>query len=100
MRLTLAEVPDAVACPFCGGYVRGHQWIGAGTCSIVAVFPEPLTGMTIIEHALLYAGGSMLVRPDDIEQYYPLAKWIESHNRQGAQVYRRTVGVIKGWERV
>lgn len=36
-------VPRDVACPHCGGYVRGHQWIGAEVCSIVAVFAEPVT---------------------------------------------------------
>lgn len=27
-------IPPDVACPFCGGYVRGHQWIGARSCSV------------------------------------------------------------------
>jgi len=30
----LPGIPAAVACPFCGGYVRGHQWIGSTDCSI------------------------------------------------------------------
>jgi len=30
----LTPMPAEVACPHCGGYVRGHQWIGVDTCSI------------------------------------------------------------------
>lgn len=37
-----ADIPPEVACPFCGGYVRGHQWISAVSCSIIAVFDEPV----------------------------------------------------------
>jgi hypothetical protein len=35
-------VPPEVACPHCRGYVRGHQWIGRDTCSILDVFDEPV----------------------------------------------------------
>lgn len=34
------RVPETMACPHCGGYVRGHQFIGADTCSIVEPFDE------------------------------------------------------------
>lgn len=27
-------VPECVACPHCGGYVRGHIWISANACSV------------------------------------------------------------------
>lgn len=32
--LPMAGIPPQVACPHCGGYVRGHQWIGQLECSI------------------------------------------------------------------
>ena len=40
------DVPPEVACPHCGGYVRGHQWIGTDRCSVDHVewdgyVPEP-----------------------------------------------------------
>lgn len=37
-----SAIPPEVACPFCGGYVRGHQWIGAESCSVIEVFAEPV----------------------------------------------------------
>ena len=37
-----ASVPPEMACPFCGGYVRGHLWIAADRCSVSEVFPEPI----------------------------------------------------------
>jgi len=36
------EIPPNVACPHCGGYVRGHMWIGAEDCSITKIDWEPL----------------------------------------------------------
>ena len=30
------DVPIEMKCPFCGGYVRGHQWIGQRDCSIIS----------------------------------------------------------------
>ncbi len=42
-------IPPEVACPHCGGYVRGHQWIGQPNCSVNAVFTEPITHETIID---------------------------------------------------
>lgn len=41
------RVPADMACPFCGGYVRGHQFISADTCSIIEPFYEP--GIAITE---------------------------------------------------
>jgi hypothetical protein len=35
-----AGIPPEVACPHCGGYVRGHQWIGADSCSITDRWPD------------------------------------------------------------
>ncbi len=34
------NIPSAVACPHCGGYVRGPQWIGRDNCSILVVLDE------------------------------------------------------------
>jgi hypothetical protein len=33
-RLIPYEVDPRVACGFCGGFVRGHQWISTDTCSL------------------------------------------------------------------
>lgn len=56
-------VPGDVACPHCGGYVRGHQWIGAEVCSIVAVFAEPVTREVIDARAGRRALGPALAAP-------------------------------------
>jgi hypothetical protein len=34
LRAAGVRIKPEVACPFCGGYVRGHQWIGAKNCSV------------------------------------------------------------------
>jgi hypothetical protein len=34
---TFSNVPANVACPHCGGYVRGHKWIGEDGCSVNSV---------------------------------------------------------------
>lgn len=31
------QIPECVACPHCGGYVRGHHWISANACSVSRV---------------------------------------------------------------
>jgi predicted RNA-binding Zn-ribbon protein involved in translation (DUF1610 family) len=33
----LPGISANVACPWCGGYVRGHQWIGQSNCSITTM---------------------------------------------------------------
>jgi hypothetical protein len=45
-------IPAPLQCPFCHGYVRGHQWIGSDSCSIVEIFSESLlmVSVTICEH--------------------------------------------------
>lgn len=37
-------VPECVACPHCGGYVRGHLWISANACSVSQI-PRKELGM-------------------------------------------------------
>lgn len=32
--LSTNKIPNEVACPWCAGYVRGHQWIGTNGCSV------------------------------------------------------------------
>lgn len=56
----------------------------------------------VVEHAILYAGGSMLVRPNDpeVERIYPLTEWIHGERRSGGKVYRRTVVVVEDWQEV
>jgi hypothetical protein len=53
-----------------------------------------------VEHAILYSGGSMLVRPNDpgVEAVWPLADWIRAHRRNGGRVYRRRVVVVEDWQ--
>lgn len=53
----------------------------------------------ITEHAVLYAGGSMLVRPQfpELEDIFPLEKWIVAEQKSGAKVYRRRVIVVDDW---
>ena len=43
-------IPAEVACPWCGGYVRGHQWIGTDSCSVSKVFDEPVRGVIALVH--------------------------------------------------
>jgi hypothetical protein len=50
----------------------------------------------IVEHATKSKGGTMFVRPQGIEQYYPLADYIKNEGT----VYRRTVIVVSDWEEV
>lgn len=59
--------------------------------------PEP-----IVEHAIMMSGGGMQVRNGDpeIEDIFPLAKWIPAQQRFGGKVYRRTVIVVEDWEEV
>lgn len=56
----------------------------------------------VVEHAILMSGGSMQVRPGDpeTERIYPLARWIEHHQRFGGKVYTRTVIIVEDWREV
>jgi hypothetical protein len=53
--------------------------------------PEQLT-----EYATTSKGGTMFVRPQGIEEYYPLADYVKNEGK----VYRRTVIVVSDWEEV
>jgi len=53
-----------------------------------------------VEHAQLYSGGSMLVRPATYDLVYPLDEWIEHSTRHGGRVFRRTILVIEDWHEV
>lgn len=55
---------------------------------------------TVVEHGLLMSGGGVHVRPDGIEHVYPLADWIEAHQRLGSHVMRRRVIVVEDWNEV
>lgn len=54
------------------------------------------------EYATRYMGGGMMVRPNDpeIEEIYPLDRWIEAERRGGAHIYTRMVQVIEDWRDV
>ena len=59
--------------------------------------------MTLVaEYAILMAGGSMMVRPNDpdIEKIYPVVDWVKAHQRNGGKVYTRTVHIIDDWVEV
>jgi hypothetical protein len=53
----------------------------------------------MIEYALLMSDGSMQVRPTDpeIDEIYPLDKWIKNQQRFTHRVYRREIKVIADW---
>ena len=57
---------------------------------------------TKVEHAVMMSGGGYHVRNDDpeIEDIYPLAKWIKSESRFGGKVYRRSIIVLDDWREV
>ena len=59
-------------------------------------------GEPITEHGILMSGGGMQTRPNDpeIEDIFPLARWVASHQRFGGKVYRRTVIVVEDWVEV
>jgi hypothetical protein len=45
-RPLITGIPSEVACPHCGGYVRGHLWIATDTCSVMTtedVFEDAYT---------------------------------------------------------
>jgi hypothetical protein len=56
----------------------------------------------MIEYALLMSDGSMQVRPTDpeIDEIYPLDKWIKNQQRFTHRVYRREIKVIADWTEV
>jgi hypothetical protein len=56
----------------------------------------------ITEHAQLYSGGSMLVRPNDpeLDALWPIENWIEVQSRSGGWVFRRRIIVVSDWEEV
>lgn len=57
---------------------------------------------TITEHATAFKSGDMKIRCDDpeVEEVYPLARWIVHQQRYGGRVYRRRVIVVDDWEEV
>lgn len=58
---------------------------------------EPIT-----EHAIRMSGGGMQIRNGGphVEKIFPLAEWIESEQRYGGRVWRRTVIVVDDWREV
>jgi len=56
----------------------------------------------MIEYALLMSDGSMQVRPTDpeIDEIYPLDKWIKNQRRFTRKVYQREIEVIADWTEV
>lgn len=61
---------------------------------------EIVMPITVTEHAIGMSGGSMQVRPDDIEHIYPLVEWIENHQRHGGKVFTRKIIVVEDWHEV
>ncbi len=59
-------------------------------------------GQDTVEHAQLFAGGSMLVRNPhpDVERIYPVADWIRHEQGHGGKIYRRRIVVIEDWTEV
>lgn len=63
---------------------------------------DPDAYSAVVEHAVRYTGGAMLVRnpSPDIEAIFPLDLWVTSEKRFGGKVYRRTIVVIDDWKEV
>lgn len=59
-------------------------------------------GEPIVEHGLLMRSGGMQVRSDDpeIEDAYPLERWIPNQQKFGGKVYTRKVIVVEDWTEV
>lgn len=55
-----------------------------------------------VEHAIEMSGGGMHVRADydGRERVYPLAEWIEHHQRDGGRVHKRRIIVVEDWTEV
>jgi hypothetical protein len=60
------------------------------------------SGPPVVEHALGYKSGDMQVRASgpDVEEAYPLDRWISNNQRLGGKVHRRTVIVVEDWVEV
>lgn len=56
----------------------------------------------VTEHAILFSGGGMLVRPNDpeVERIFPLGDWIHASTRHGGRVFRRVITVVEDWTEV
>lgn len=56
----------------------------------------------VTEYATQMSGGGFHVRNDEpeIEEIYPLAKWIPAQQRFGGKVYRRRIIVVEDWTEV
>lgn len=56
----------------------------------------------VTEHAVMMSGGGMHIRcaAPEVENVYPLTKWIEHQQRRGGKVYRRRVVVLEDWTEV
>jgi DNA-binding XRE family transcriptional regulator len=78
-----------------------------GACAALDVDPGPFLRLdvdqrTITEHAIAYAGGSKLIRPNDPEfdRQYPVRTWVRNKQLNGGRVYERVVTVVQGWREV
>lgn len=54
----------------------------------------------VVEYAVRYAGGAMLVRAAEDDEVYPTEWWVRNQRKFGVEVYRRTVRVVEGWKEV
>lgn len=56
----------------------------------------------VTEHAVQMSGGGMHVRSDDpeVEQAYPMDRWIPNQQRLGGKVYTRRIIVVEDWHEV
>lgn len=56
----------------------------------------------VVEYAQLFAGGSMLVRPNDaeVDKLWSVEEWTKVMIEQGSHVYQRTVIVVSDWKEV
>lgn len=56
-------------------------------------------GEEVTEYGQLMSGGGYSIRWDDpeMEEIYPVAKWIEHNRRHGGRVFRRKIIIVEDW---
>lgn len=54
----------------------------------------------VTEYGIVMSGGGHNIRPDGIEKHYPLREWLERKTRDGMTIEKRTIIIVKDWEKV
>jgi hypothetical protein len=92
--------------PHCNGQAGCWMHCTPAACAVLhlplSLVQDREESAIMIEYALLMSDGSMQVRPTDpeIDEIYPLHKWIENQQRFTHKVYQREIDVITDWTEV